>query len=166
VGEDVIAGLERALLRVARGVGRLSLPGSAAGVTVERATYWVLGRVAEHGPIRASDLAALLSVDTSTISRQSHRLVAEGLLARTADPADARACLLKVTPRGRRVLVAVESFRRRQLAELLASWSKADVALLSTVLDRLGDQMDHAGLREASSSSSTPEGLPREASKG
>lgn len=147
--DQVIAGLERALVRVARGVGRFSLPGSASGAPLERATYWVLGRVAEHGPIRASDLASLLGVDTSTISRQSHQLVAAGLLTRTTDPADARACLLKVTPKGRRALAAVESFRRRQLDELLRSWSEADVALLATVLERLADEMDaHDGVRE------------------
>ena len=139
-GDDFTA-LERALVRVARAVGRLDLPGQAAGVSLGKEAYWMLVRVDEFGPMRSSDLAAALKVDASAISRQTHKLVAAGLLERTIDQVDGRACLLTVSERGREAMAEAVSFRRTQLAELLKEWSDRDRGHLTTLLDRLADDL-------------------------
>jgi DNA-binding MarR family transcriptional regulator len=133
--------IERALVRIARAIGRLDLPGRAAGVSLGKEAYWALVRVAELGPIRSSDLAAALKVDASTVSRQTHKLVAAGLLERTIDQVDGRACLLAVSERGREAMAEAVSFRRAQLAALLNEWSDGDRAQLTTLLDRLADDL-------------------------
>jgi DNA-binding MarR family transcriptional regulator len=137
---DVTA-LERALVRAARAVGRLEVPARLADVPVGKESYWLLNRVEELGPMRASDLAAALNLDASTISRQTHRLVDARLIERTVDPVDGRACLLAVSDRGRQALAEVVSFRRQQLAELLREWSDPDRSLVTNLLDRLADDL-------------------------
>jgi len=138
---DDITALERALVRAARAVGRLDLPALAAGAPLGKEAYVMLARVDEMGPIRASDLAATLKLDTSTVSRQTHKLVAAGLIERTIDPVDGRACLLSVSERGREALAEAVAFRRAQLAALLRDWSARDRGHLTTLLDRLADDL-------------------------
>ena len=140
-GSDDITALERALVRAARAVGRLDLPGQAAGVALGKEAYWMLVRVEEIGPMRASDLAAALKLDASTVSRQTHKLVDAGLIERTIDPVDGRACLLAASEQGRRALAEAVSFRRTQLADLLKEWSGRDRGHLAALLDRLADDL-------------------------
>src|SRR5437763_16550071 len=138
---DDVTALERALVRATRAVARLDLPGQAAGVPLGKEAYWLLVRVDEIGPMRASDLAAALKLDASTVSRQTHKLVHTGLIERTIDPVDRRACLLAVSERGREALAAAVAFRRAQLAALLRDWSARDRGHLTTLLDRLADDL-------------------------
>ena len=98
--------------------------------------------------MRASDLAAALKLDASTVSRQTHKLVDTGLIERTIDPVDGRACLLAVSERGREALAAAVSFRTVQLAELLKEWSPRDRGQLTALLDRLADDLQQPGGRD------------------
>jgi DNA-binding MarR family transcriptional regulator len=143
-----ITALERALIRVARSIGRLDMPARLADVPLGKESYWLLNRVEELGPMRASDLAATLQLDASTISRQTHKLVDAGLIERTIDPVDGRACLLAVSERGREALAEAVSFRRVQLAELLNEWSSGDRGHLTALLDRLADDLQQPSPRE------------------
>jgi DNA-binding MarR family transcriptional regulator len=143
-----ITALEGALIRVARSVGRLDMPSRLADVPLGKESYWLLNRVEELGPMRASDLAATLMLDASTISRQTHKLVDAGLIERTIDPVDGRACLLAVSDRGRDALAEAVSFRRVQLAELLNEWSSRDRGHLVALLDRLADDLQQPSRRE------------------
>jgi DNA-binding MarR family transcriptional regulator len=140
-GSDDVTALERALVRVARAVGRLDLPVAASGAPLGKEAYWMLVRVDEVGPMRTSDLAALLKLDASTVSRQTHKLVDAGLIERRIDPVDGRACQLAVSERGREALAEAVSFRRIQLAELLKEWSARDRGNLTTLLARLAEDL-------------------------
>jgi len=135
----VAAGLERSLSQVGRAILRLEVPRDALpdGTTVSRTGYWVLVRVSEVGPARLSDVAATVELDVSTISRQIRDLVAAGLIARTPDPADGRAALLRLTERGTSVLEAVSESRRRVLARAIADWTDEERSALASGLLRL-----------------------------
>jgi DNA-binding MarR family transcriptional regulator len=145
---DDVTMLERALVRAARAFGRLDLPAQAAGAPLGKEAYWMLVRVEEIGPMRASDLAAALKLDASTVSRQTHKLVDAGLIERTIDPVDGRACLLAVSERGREALAEAVSFRRAQLANLLREWSEPDRRLVTNLLDRLADDLQQPTTRD------------------
>ena len=145
---DDVTALERALVRATRAVARLDLPAQAAGVPLGKEAYWLLVRVEEIGPMRASDLAAALKLDASTVSRQTHKLVDTGLIERTIDPVDGRACLLAVSERGREALAAAVSLRTIQLAELLNEWSPRDRGQLTALLDRLADDLQQPSGRD------------------
>jgi DNA-binding MarR family transcriptional regulator len=145
---DDVTMLERALVRAARAFGRLDLPAQAAGAPLGKEAYWMLVRVEEIGPMRASDLAAALKLDASTVSRQTHKLVDAGLIERTIDPIDGRACLLAASERGREALAEAVSFRRAQLANLLREWSEPDRRLVTNLLDRLADDLQQPTTRD------------------
>lgn len=82
------------------------------GVTVTQLI--MLGFVAVYGEVRPSDLAEPLSMDLSTISRTTGRMVDQGWLAKV--PAeDERGYNLVITPRGRElVLKGLPAWRRAQ----------------------------------------------------
>ncbi len=136
----VTAGLERSLTQVARAILRLEVPRDALadGSTVSRTGYWLLVRLSEEAPVRLSDIAGSVELDLSTISRQIRDLVAAGLIARTPDPADGRAALLRLTELGTSVLEAVSESRRRELALAMADWTDEERNSLASGLLRLG----------------------------
>jgi DNA-binding MarR family transcriptional regulator len=145
-GEGV-AELERALTELARAVLRIGVPekSSSRAETVDRAGHWLLLRVAESEPVRLSDLADLIGLDLSTVSRQARNLADAGLLVRQADPADGRATLLSLSEDGRRVLDAVLASRRETVARLVADWSPDDRALLIRGLSAVTNGLAHKG---------------------
>jgi DNA-binding MarR family transcriptional regulator len=132
--------LERALFSVARTILRMGIPSHAlrAGEHIDRAGYWLLTRLDESTtPVRLSDLAALLELDLSTVSRQARQLVDGGLVTRVADPDDGRACRLSVSDRGRDVLEAVRDARHEVLRRALHGWAPAERASLAEGVSRL-----------------------------
>src|ERR1700747_3152014 len=82
-----IARLSRRLRR--HDLAGLTPPQLAALSTVERA-----------GPLRLGDLAAAEGIAPSTLTRLVTALEEMGLVRRHADPRDARASTLVITPRG------------------------------------------------------------------
>ena len=116
-----------------------------AGLALDRAAYPILVRLYDQGRLRLSDLAAALYVSMPTASRQVKQLEAAGLVRRAGDPADGRASLLELTPKGRRALERLRAARRRALAEILSSWDGDERAQLAVLLRRLAG--DLASLR-------------------
>lgn len=110
---------------------------------VERGSLPVL-YLLRKGPCRASDLAAHLGLDLSTVSRHVTSLHKQGLVDRSPDPADGRASLLQVTPRGEEVLGAVMDQRRALLTSALSSWTDDEREALATMLARLDDDLASA----------------------
>jgi len=99
----------------------------------------VLRAVVEAGEIRASDLASVLFVTKTSISRYVNEMLDEGLLAQRRDPSDGRATLLSVSTAGRKELAAREARRSAVLRELCREWPRGDVATLTKLLQRLND---------------------------
>jgi DNA-binding MarR family transcriptional regulator len=93
------------------------------------------------GGRHASDLAETLGVSRQAVAQVVTRLELDGYLTRIADPGDARAKLVCLTPRGRAALrtmrataLAVEDeWRQRLGAERLAGFRDTLITLLSDV---------------------------------
>src|SRR5439155_9305670 len=126
---SALADIEHALTRVVR---IASLPrlhdrlAAAAGVQLDRTSYPVLGRLGEEGPLRLTELASILRLDASTVSRQVHDLAERGMVARHRDPDDGRAGLLSVTEEGRATVERLRSVRRDLLDQIFTDWSHKD----------------------------------------
>ena len=60
----------------------------------------LLSTIEDQGAARISDLAALDHCSQPTMTTQVRRLEDAGLISRTVDPADARAVLIRITPKG------------------------------------------------------------------
>jgi DNA-binding MarR family transcriptional regulator len=136
--------LERAFGLMARKAGmprlheRLS---ATAGVRLDPSSFQLIRRLEGSDPIRASDLAALMSLDLSTVSRQIASLEAHGLVERRQDPLDGRASLLELSARGRSVCARVCAARRELFGEFLRGWPGRDVASLAQLLTRFAHDM-------------------------
>ena len=93
------------------------------------------------GGRHASDLAETVGVSRQAVAQVVTRLELDGYLTRIADPGDARAKLVCLTPRGRAALrtmrataLAVEDeWRQRLGAERLAGFRDTLITLLSDV---------------------------------
>ena len=107
-----------------------------AGLDVGAAA--VLIKVAFHPDgIRISDLAELVRLDLSTISRHVRALEESGNLARQPDPDDRRASLVRLTDTGGETTRVLMQARADIFARACADWPEHDTRALADLLDRL-----------------------------
>jgi DNA-binding MarR family transcriptional regulator len=131
----------RALIRAVR-VARQRL--TVHGTQVQPGVMGILAALGSEGDddgCHPKELAARCGLDASTISRAVATLVARGLVARSADPADGRACILTLTEAGRADLAEL---RRRQagfLSEALRDWTDPEIDTFAAGLARFVDDL-------------------------
>jgi len=117
----------------------------------------------QPGPLRLGELAQRLGITPSTLTRNLARLESDALVAREADPADARAARVKLTASGgraaRRVVEQEVTFARSildrlgprrgdvlaALVELLAAVREATEACCPGAFDHLMGDLPGAG---------------------
>src|SRR5579875_461896 len=97
----------------------------------------VLLALAKCGPTRASDLARLVFLDLSTVSRHLRALEEEGQVARQADPADGRAARIALTDKGEAFVKEYWDRRISELHDALSDWPTDEVGTLTRLLDKL-----------------------------
>ena len=100
----------------------------------------LLSTIEDQGPTRISDLAALDHCSQPTMTMQVRRLEDAGLVTRAADPADARAVLIEITPAGRETLRQVRADRAAVIDPHIAALDDDDRQTLAAgvrVLQRL-----------------------------
>ncbi|WP_431039342.1 MarR family winged helix-turn-helix transcriptional regulator [Streptomyces sp. P6-2-1] len=99
-------------------------------------SFTLLSHVEYQPGCRATDLATHYLLDKSTISRQISVLERAGLVARSADPVDARVHVLHLTAHGEEVLAQVNDARREAFRQRLADWGAADLDRFAAYLLR------------------------------
>lgn len=134
--------IEWELTRLVQRAQRVHLHAEGAEQPLERPAYSILRQMYDMGPSRNGALAAALHLDASTVSRHVAALQQSGLVAREADPADGRACRLRLTESGERAVAATREARRGLVRELLSSWPDGDQRTLATLLERLNAGLD------------------------
>jgi DNA-binding MarR family transcriptional regulator len=112
-----------------------------AGVSLDRALFPLLVRIGASASLNVADLAEQVGRDHSTVSRQTAKLEALGLIKRRAGRADQRAREAVITAQGRRLVQAITKARRRLLDKLFAGWSAGDIDALARLNRRLADAM-------------------------
>jgi len=111
---------------------------------LSRTAAATLSRLATAGPARLTDLAAAEEVSQPSMSSMIARLVDQGLVLREADPDDARAVRLSLTPDGQSLVAERRSARTRRLNTALAQLPPGDVAVIADAvpaLTRLADAL-------------------------
>jgi DNA-binding MarR family transcriptional regulator len=117
-----VAAVLRGVLRLSRRLRSERPPG---GIT--SAAVGLLGTLRRLGPMPAARLAQAEGLRAQSLSRLIARLERAGCIARTRDAADRRLIAIALTERGREVLAADMSARRRWLkAAMAASLTKAE----------------------------------------
>jgi DNA-binding MarR family transcriptional regulator len=109
---------------------------------LEPSAVFVLHHVQEQEPLRLSELARCIRLDSSTVSRQVKSLEDLGYLARSGDPDDRRASRLRLTGQGRTVLDEAMRARAALVDRATADWPAKDREQLITLMTRLVASLD------------------------
>ena len=138
--------LRVALARLARRLRKHEL----AGLTPTQLA--ALATVERSGPMRLGDLAAAEGIAPSTLTRLVAALEDSGYVRRYADPSDARASTLVITPRGHDTLERLRTESTLVLAaslQLLSAEQRSALADALPVLELLAEPpgADPAGAR-------------------
>jgi DNA-binding MarR family transcriptional regulator len=107
----------------------------AAGLGPARLS--ALSVVVFGGPIRVTELARAEQVRAPTMTPIVAALERDGLVTREADASDARAVILRATPKGRRLLAEGRRRRVRRLAADLRALGPADRQTVRAAADVL-----------------------------
>jgi DNA-binding MarR family transcriptional regulator len=124
----------RLRLAVARTARRLR---QEAGGGLSPSLNAALATVARHGPLTPSELATRERIQRPTATRLIARLEEKGLVARTADPADRRSCLIALTDEGAALVAQLRTRKDLFLAERLRGLPAADRATLARAAELL-----------------------------
>ena len=120
--------LRVALARLSRRLRRHEL----AGLTPTQLA--ALATVERSGPMRLGDLAAAEGIAPSTLTRLVTALEESGYVRRYADPSDARASTLAITPRGQEALDRIRTESTLVLTASLRLLTPAQRAALADAL--------------------------------
>ena len=131
----------RALLALARGLGRVARERARAGdVTPQQAE--TLQLIAEKGAVSTSTLATLLGIDPSTASRNLSGLERAGLIARQKGSDDGRQTDVRLTPRGRRAAQSVGTGATSAYGTLLEKVPRGERAKVIDALEAIVKVVD------------------------
>jgi DNA-binding MarR family transcriptional regulator len=128
--------LRVAIARLSRRLRRHEL----AGLTPTQLA--ALSTVERSGPLRLGDLAAAEGIAPSTLTRLVAVLEELGYVQRYADPKDARASTLAITPKGHQTLEQLREEGTALLTQslmLLTAEQRAALAMALPALERLGE---------------------------
>ena len=106
-----------------------------SGLTL--AEWRVLTNLYSSSPTTSRQLCIRLQADKAEVSRACAGLIAKGYASRRIDSADRRSALIVITPRGERLHDQIIPLRQAMQAELESPLSKAEVAELHRILDKL-----------------------------
>lgn len=95
--------------------------------TVTLPQFRVLVVLSNFGPLRMGEVAHHLAANQSSFSRFADRMVAGGLIARSASPGSRREVIVSLTEDGARVYAQVTEARRREIARVLETLSGPDL---------------------------------------
>lgn len=94
----------------------------AAGLQLDRTSYWLLRLLGENDKLRLSELAQRQGTDVSTVCRQARHCEEAGLVEREGDPSDLRAVLFRLTDAGREALSRMQAVRMAVFDKVFAEW--------------------------------------------
>jgi DNA-binding MarR family transcriptional regulator len=110
---------------------------------------WAQGRllstIDDQGAARISDLAALDHCSQPTMTMQVRRLEDAGMVTRAADPGDARAVLIRITPKGVRTLAQVRAERGAVIDPHLERLDPGDRETLTAAVRIMRQLVEDAG---------------------
>jgi DNA-binding MarR family transcriptional regulator len=102
-----------------------------------RAQWRALKTIARKEGMSQAELAEQLEMEPIPVGRVIDRLQQAGFVERRADPADRRRWCLHLAARAHRVVDDMDAIALQLRAEALVGISRADVAMLVDVLDRI-----------------------------
>jgi DNA-binding MarR family transcriptional regulator len=99
--------------------------------------YASLSVIRDVPDLDVTRLSSLVALDKATLAKVIERLEAKGWILRTGSGLDKRVKLLKITPKGRKVLASAEPGVRRCQRRILAPLTEEDRQRFMTMLEQL-----------------------------
>jgi DNA-binding MarR family transcriptional regulator len=134
--------LRRSMIRPPAGL----VPVPALGRQLDIAKIFACDAVADlaaaQPTVTVKDVAGVLDLEHSTVSRLLGECEAEGLLERGQDPQDRRRTTVALTDLGRAVVRDATEMTRFFTRLLLSDWPREDVEELQRLLTRLADTVN------------------------
>jgi DNA-binding MarR family transcriptional regulator len=131
--------LRKTMIRPPQGL----VPVPALGRQLDVAKIFACDAVAElaasHPVVTVKDVAAMLDLEHSTVSRLLGEMEDDGLVRRGSDPADRRRTTIALTDLGRAVVSDATTMTRFFTRLMLSDWPREDVESLTRLLGRLAE---------------------------
>jgi DNA-binding MarR family transcriptional regulator len=134
--------------RRAKDLGLHERLGARVGYPLEGPYYGTLSRLATTGTATVSELAELLNLELSTVSRRVRVLEDRHLIEREPGT-DRRTSHLRLTPEGKQMFHALEQGWREMLSEIVADWPDEDVDRFSELFTRFAADFERYALASA-----------------
>ena len=113
-----------------------------AGITV--AWWQVLGAVLRE-PLTAAGIARQMGITRQAVQRIANRLVDEGLLEASPNPAHKRSALLAPTPQGRKAVEQIKPQQTEFSKRMIETFGRDEFQRLISELHRISDVVDEVG---------------------
>ena len=120
---------------------------SCCGVSLTHC--YAMMEMADCGEISVTELAENLDLDKSTLSRTVESMVASGMVERTADGADRRRAILKVTDEGRSTIERVNGYCDDYYKKLFKLISREKQGVIFEAIELLATAMKKLRAAEA-----------------
>jgi DNA-binding MarR family transcriptional regulator len=129
---------------------RLAAHLTAAGDSLARPTgqtsaRWQVLAAVENAPLTVADVARSLGLARQSVQRIADVLEAEGLADYQENPAHRRAMLLRLLPKGRAVLRAIQAAQQPWADRLGAQIGEGELRRAATILERLLQALAETG---------------------
>jgi len=137
-----VSAIERSLNEYAHFASRARQHERLMAITalpLDRSAAATLRQLADAEPARIGELATRLAVEASHVTRQVQALEKTGYVARTADPEDGRAQLVRLTGLGRDAVERIRTVSRHGMQQVLENWPTEDVERLAVLIRRMVD---------------------------
>lgn len=133
--------LEKLELQLAMMVRRIKK--QTANVNKEQqlksASYLILLLISESGPIGVKQIASLLHLDISTVSRQAAELQEEGKLEKKQSKKDGRSYDYQLTSKGIELLNKAHHYRQERFRKVTDEWDDNDIETFAHLLKKFND---------------------------
>lgn len=116
-----------------------------ARVSMDKALYPVLSAVGAVGPAQVSQIAAVVGLNPTTVSRHLASLERMALIRRSASEQDGRVSLIELSQAGRKAARELRTARKRLFADLLAGFDDSELERFGEYLDRLAGAFATSG---------------------
>lgn len=107
------------------------------GITLDRALFLLLMRIAHHGSLGIVELANQVDKDHSTVSRQVDKLVDLELVTSGYGRDDKRVRKISLSPTGKALVSKIAVTRGAMMREALKDWSGQELTELQSSLKHL-----------------------------
>lgn len=156
IGDDVLADIERAMIRIRRrqsrrALGQLavrSLPAPPDLQQVAVVDAIEEGNGLESGCVTVGLVAERLGLDPSRASRLVASTIEAGFVRRTASQRDGRRTCLELTAAGQAVVEAAHRSRRTLYSRMLSSWDESERVDFARLLARFSAALDEVDVED------------------